>query len=307
MPACSCAWKSSKHFVRLCPRLRFRTNTPRAKPRLSGIIPAFWAGSACSLTGSLIVLSPECGSIASCRNAKSGTVDPKLHFPQPERHQARVASTTGAYCVLSTSAQQKLNSAGGDCVLIRYNGLYVSVHQARTVFHSELELQRFQLRLIMEFFFLGNRHQDQVRSKLSEICKKLLTDIPNLRIGIIAHGDYWFLFPLFLFSLCLCLSLCILSEPSHFHSDACSGSYVLKRIDLSNNIDALLDFVSRCGSTGGGDMPECYELCLQEAKSFSWSDKTAKAVVQCPRSIQNPATIFSCSRRGGDHRRRGTS
>ena len=57
--------------------------------------------------------------------------------------------------------------------------------------------------------------------------RKLLADIPNIRIGIIAHGDY------------------------------CDyNTYVVKIQDLTSDVDTLVNFAQSTPSTGGGDMPE---------------------------------------------------
>lgn len=68
----------------------------------------------------------------------------------------------------------------------------------------------------------------QVRQKLRECCTRLIQDIPNIRIGLVAHGDY---------------------------CDA-KSSYVLRMIDLTSDVQALVDFASSVPSTGGGDAPE---------------------------------------------------
>ncbi len=57
--------------------------------------------------------------------------------------------------------------------------------------------------------------------------KKLLADIPNIRVGIIAHGDY-----------------------------CDQDTYVMKVQDLTSDVDKLVKFARNTPSTGGGDMPE---------------------------------------------------
>lgn len=84
---------------------------------------------------------------------------------------------------------------------------------------------------------------DQVRSKMSEIIERLFTDLPTLRIGIIAHGDY-----------------------------CDKHTYITKHHQLSNDVGSLVDFVKEVRSTGGGDWEECYELVLHEARlNMNWS------------------------------------
>ncbi|WP_223745508.1 vWA domain-containing protein [Myxococcus sp. XM-1-1-1] len=83
----------------------------------------------------------------------------------------------------------------------------------------------------------------QVRKKLHGTVSRLMKEIPGIRIGVIAHGDY---------------------------CDARS-TYVTKILDLTDDVNAVVRFVDKVGQTGGGDAPECYELVLHEAQSLSWS------------------------------------
>jgi hypothetical protein len=91
----------------------------------------------------------------------------------------------------------------------------------------------------------------QVRRNLKATITRLLDEIPGIRIGIIAHGDY---------------------------CDA-GSTYVTKHLDLSGDVDTICDFVQNVEPTGGGDAPECYELVLHEAQSLSWSSTSSKTLV----------------------------
>lgn len=91
----------------------------------------------------------------------------------------------------------------------------------------------------------------QVRKKLRGTVSRLMKEIPGIRIGIIAHGDY---------------------------CDA-GSTYVTKVLDLTDDEDAVVRFVDRVGQTGGGDAPECYELVLHEAQSLSWTVGYTRAFV----------------------------
>lgn len=91
----------------------------------------------------------------------------------------------------------------------------------------------------------------QVRRNLRTTVTRLLNEIPGIRIGIIAHGDY---------------------------CDA-NSTYVTKYLDLSGDTDAICNFVQTVQATGGGDAPECYELVLHEARSLSWSPASIKTLV----------------------------
>jgi hypothetical protein len=91
----------------------------------------------------------------------------------------------------------------------------------------------------------------QVRRKVGETVARLMKEIPGIRIGIIAHGDY---------------------------CDA-GSTYVTKSLDLTDDVDSIVRFVEKVGPTGGGDAPECYELVLHEARSFSWTKDYKKVFV----------------------------
>lgn len=91
----------------------------------------------------------------------------------------------------------------------------------------------------------------QVRRKIKETVTRLLDEIPGIRIGIIAHGDY---------------------------CDA-GSTYVTKHLDLSGDVGKICNFVENVEPTGGGDAPECYELVLHEAQSLSWTPTNSKTFV----------------------------
>ena len=91
----------------------------------------------------------------------------------------------------------------------------------------------------------------QVRRKIKNTVSRLLNEIPGIRIGIIAHGDY---------------------------CDA-KNTYVTKIFDLSGDVDEICDFVQNVEPTFGGDAPECYELVLHQSRSLSWSEGSHKTLV----------------------------
>jgi hypothetical protein len=100
----------------------------------------------------------------------------------------------------------------------------------------------------------------QVRKNVEELVKRLFKDIPDIRIGVIAHGDY------------------------------CDegATYVIKTLDLSQNEGQICDFVKNVGSTGGGDAPECYELVLHESRNLSWSSGKSKVLVLIGDDMPHP-------------------
>ncbi|KAK3096956.1 hypothetical protein FSP39_005087, partial [Pinctada imbricata] len=85
---------------------------------------------------------------------------------------------------------------------------------------------------------------DEVKGRLQDMIQRLQADIPGIRIGIIAHGDY--------------------CDENVF--------YLTKHLDFTNNIKDLCDFVSSIDGTGGGDQDECYEYVMRKVRTeFSWT------------------------------------
>jgi von Willebrand factor type A domain len=91
----------------------------------------------------------------------------------------------------------------------------------------------------------------QVRKKIKATVTRLMKEIPGMRIGVIAHGDY---------------------------CDA-GSTYVTKALDLTDDVEKICRFVERVEPTGGGDAPECYELVLHEAQALSWTPSYHKCFV----------------------------
>lgn len=91
----------------------------------------------------------------------------------------------------------------------------------------------------------------QVRRNVEALVKRLMKDIPGIRIAIKAHGDY-----------------CDAGNP-----------YVTKTLDFTTDEAKICTFVRNVEPTFGGDAPECYELVLHEARSASWSSGKKKVLV----------------------------
>lgn len=91
----------------------------------------------------------------------------------------------------------------------------------------------------------------EVRKRVEGSLTRLFKEIPNLRIGIGANGDY-----------------CDKGD-----------TYVTTWKDLTSNIHELCQFVRKVRNTGGGDLPECYELVLHEAQALDWSHNATKNFV----------------------------
>lgn len=113
---------------------------------------------------------------------------------------------------------------------------------------------------------------EQVRVGVAQLVKDLFKDIPDLRIGIIAHGDY---------------------------CDAgVYNRYVTKHLDLSRDVSKICSFVKGVGRTGGGDAPECYELVLHEARTkASWETGRNKVLVLIGDDVPHPANYHANRKR----------
>ncbi|XP_022319697.2 uncharacterized protein LOC111122301 [Crassostrea virginica] len=93
---------------------------------------------------------------------------------------------------------------------------------------------------------------DEVKGRLSDMIQRLQSDIPGIRLGVIAHGDY--------------------CDEEEF--------YLEKHIDFTQNVVDLCNFVGGIDGTGGGDEDECYELILRKAhQEFTWAPVSNKVLV----------------------------
>ncbi len=119
-----------------------------------------------------------------------------------------------------------------------------------------------KIEIVFSFDTTGSMYPclTQVRRNIKNTVNRLMKDIPNMRIGIIAHGDY---------------------------CDA-GSTYVTSKFEMSDNEDAICNFVQTVGQTGGGDAPECYELVLKEAQSFAWTPEATKALVLIGDEVPHP-------------------
>lgn len=91
-----------------------------------------------------------------------------------------------------------------------------------------------------------------VRNNVVDFVKRMFNNVPNLKIGIVAHGDY-----------------CDKDDP-----------YTIRIMDLTSDKDAICDFIRTTDRTYGGDSDECYELVLNSvAKHISWRDGSIKILL----------------------------
>ena len=111
-----------------------------------------------------------------------------------------------------------------------------------------------QVEVVFSFDTTGSMYPclTQVRRRLRETITRLAREIPGIRIGIIAHGDY---------------------------CDA-RTTYLTKMLDLTHDADAIVRFVDSVGQTGGGgNGGEAYELVMNLARDMSWTPNYTKVFV----------------------------
>jgi len=109
----------------------------------------------------------------------------------------------------------------------------------------------------------------QVRNEVVKTTTRLFDEIPDLRVGIIAHGDY---------------------------CDG-KGDQVIKILDLTDDRKKVVEFVKKVDAAGGGDAPECYELVLHKARSLTWSAGKSKTLVVIGDEV--PHSPQEAKRQGG--------
>ncbi|XP_005106397.1 uncharacterized protein LOC101845642 [Aplysia californica] len=109
------------------------------------------------------------------------------------------------------------------------------------------------MEVVFSFDTTGSMSQvlDEVKGRINDIVQRLQADIPGFRVGIIAHGDY--------------------CDAEHF--------YDIRLLDLTENVVDVVTFVANTEGTGGGDIPECYELALRRACEMSWSPGSRRVLV----------------------------
>ncbi len=98
----------------------------------------------------------------------------------------------------------------------------------------------------------------QVKRLVKDMINSLFKDIPNLRVGIIAHGDY------------------------------CDGKDCITQLELTDNQNQIINFVTNVKNTTGGDAPECYELVLHHSRTFKWTAGSKKVLILIGDDVPHP-------------------
>lgn len=116
--------------------------------------------------------------------------------------------------------------------------------------------------IVMSFDTTGSMYPclAEVRRNIDATSKRLFDTIPNLRIGIVAHGDY------------------------------CDHrTYVTKHLALTSDPTAVSYFVKHVEPTGGGDAPEAYELVLSEnVTKVNWTPGSKRILVMIGDDVPHP-------------------
>ena len=95
-----------------------------------------------------------------------------------------------------------------------------------------------------------------VKKHVTELIPKLLDANPNMRIGIVAFGDY-----------------CDMESKDKF-----GRAYQV--LPLTDNKKKVIDFVKKAQNTGGGDSDEFYELVIKKVtEETDWRKGAQKAVL----------------------------
>lgn len=92
----------------------------------------------------------------------------------------------------------------------------------------------------------------ELRRSLNNTVNRLLNKNPELRVALIAFGDY--------------------ADTPYTHG-FCDTVY------FTNKVNHLQTFIDSVTAMGGGDAPEAYEFALWQAKSLDWRDDAVKVAV----------------------------
>lgn len=95
-----------------------------------------------------------------------------------------------------------------------------------------------------------------VKTHVKELVPKLFSSNPDLRIGIVAFGDY-----------------CDMKAPTLY-----GKAYQV--LDLTNDENKIIQFINEAQNTSGGDGDEFYELVIKKiTEETAWREGSTKAVL----------------------------
>jgi hypothetical protein len=93
---------------------------------------------------------------------------------------------------------------------------------------------------------------ESVKRVVKETVERLITHLPNIQIGILAHGDYC-------------------DERMY---------YLVKTLNFTRNVQDICNFVTNVGHTGGGDFEEAYEYAMYTTRTtFAWTPQSNKGMI----------------------------
>ena len=116
----------------------------------------------------------------------------------------------------------------------------------------ETKIETNNTDVVISFDTTGSMYPclSEVRRNIKMITERLFKEIPNIRIALIAHGDY------------------------------CDKEKKYIELDFTDNQEDIKKFIEKAPSTSGGDYPECYELVLHNCKKLSWRmDSNLKSLI----------------------------
>lgn len=134
------------------------------------------------------------------------------------------------------------------------------------------------LDMVIAFDTTGSmsRYIGAVRKHCTDLVPKLLAANPDMRIGIVAFGDY-----------------CDMNSSTDF-----GNAYQV--LPLTDNREKIIKFINDAKNTGGGDDDEFYELVIKKiTEETDWREGATKAVLliadaaphsvgyTCPRIVKN--------------------
>lgn len=123
---------------------------------------------------------------------------------------------------------------------------------------SPEEIVDGRLDMVIAFDTTGSmtRYIDAVKEHVKELVPKLFKQNPDLRIGIVAFGDY-----------------CDMPSKDRF-----GKAYQV--CELTDNENRLIEFITKAQNTSGGDGDEFYELVIKKiVEETDWREGSTKAVL----------------------------
>ena len=123
---------------------------------------------------------------------------------------------------------------------------------------TKLPLNDSMLDMVIAFDTTGsmNAYIEAVKLQVKELIPKLFKQNPDLRIGIVAFGDY-----------------CGMPSKDRF-----GKAYQV--CELTDNENRLIEFITKAQSTSGGDSDEFYELVIKKiVEETNWREGSTKAVL----------------------------